>query len=107
VPKEQKNNAKVRITDQFHGKLGMVYELNCDGIMLSLSMVGDERQAKWVAEATAKVLPTPAIATGLGRSRGQAFSVLREAWCSQREGAPFPRLDWEAIQLALTCVRAI
>jgi hypothetical protein len=106
VPKEQKN-ARVRITDQFHGKQGMVYELSCDGVMLSLSMVGDEQRAEWAAEATAKVLPAPVIATGVGRSRGEAFSVLREVWCSQREGVPFPRFDWEAIQLALKTVRAI
>jgi hypothetical protein len=106
VTKDQKN-AKVRITDQFYGKQGMVYELTCDGVKLSLSMVGDEQGREWAAEATAKVLPAPVVATGVGRSRGEAFSVLREIWCSQREGVPFPRFDWEAIQVALTSVRAI
>jgi hypothetical protein len=104
VPKE---TPKVRITDQFHGRQGMVYELNCDGVKLSLSMVGDKQQAECAAEATAKVLPAPVVATGVGRSRGEAFSVLRERWCSQLEGARFPQLDWEAIQLALSSVRAI
>src|SRR5437899_1032457 len=104
--KDQKNQ-KVRITDQFHGKEGMVYELSCDGVALSLSMIGDKGGLEWAAEATAKVLPAPIVATGVGRSRVEAFSVLRGVWCSQREGMPFPRLDWEAIQQALASVRAI
>jgi hypothetical protein len=106
MPKSQKN-ARVRITDQFHSKQGMVYELKCDGVVVIVSMVGVKQETEWEAEATAKVLPNPLVATGVGRSRGEAFSVLREAWCSQREGAPFPRLDWEAISQALASVQAI
>jgi hypothetical protein len=100
-------NPRVRITDQFHDKQGMVYELRCDGIVVSISMVGDEGKTKWEAEATAKVLPDASVASGAGRSRGEAFSALREACCSPRPGVPFPRLDWEGIQEALTSVRAI
>jgi hypothetical protein len=106
MPKEQKN-ARVRITDQFHNKEGMVYEFRCDGLVLSISMVGAKQEKEWEAEATAKVLPDPLIAKGVGRSREEAFSVLREACCSPRDGVSFPRLDWEAIQQALASVRAI
>ena len=104
--KDQKKPA-VRITCQFHGKQGMVYELKCDGVVLSISMIGSKQETEWEAEATAKVLPDPLVAKGVGRSRAEAFSVLREAWCSQREGVPFPRFEWEAIQHALASVRAI
>jgi len=102
-----KKDPKARITDQFHDKRGMVYELKCDGVIVSISMVGVNEETEWQAEATAKVLPSPMVATGVGRSRAEAFSVLREAWCAQREGMPFPRFDWEAIQQALASVRAI
>ena len=74
-----------------------MYELKCDEMVLVVSMIGAKQETEWAAEATAKVLPDPVVATGVGRSRGEAFAVLREAWCSQRQGVPFPRLDWEAI----------
>ena len=106
MPNDQKNQ-KTRITDQFHNKRGMVYELKCDGVVVSISMTGIKEETEWEAEATAKVLPGPMVATGVGRSRAEAFSVLREAWCSPREGMPFPRFDWEAIRQALASVRAI
>ena len=106
MAKEQKN-PRVRITDQFHDKQGMVYELRCDGIVVSLSMIGDETNTKWEAEATAKVPPDSSVASGVGKSRKEAFSALREAWSSPRPGLPFPQLDWEGIQEALTTVRAI
>ena len=99
--------AAARITNQFYGKLGMVYELNCDGVALSISMIATKQETEWEAEATAKVLPDPVVAKGVGRSRAEAFSVLRDAWCSQPTGVPFPRLEWEAIRTALASVRAI
>jgi hypothetical protein len=106
MPKDQRNPA-VRITNQFHHNDKMVYELKCDGVTVSISMSGARKATEWEAEATAKVLPDPVVAKGVGPSRGEALSGLREAWCSQREGAPFPRLDWEAIREALATVRAI
>jgi hypothetical protein len=105
MPKEEKN--PVRITNQFHHNGKMVYEFNCDGVRVSISLSGTKGQIEWHAEATAKVLPDAAVAEGVGPSRGEALSGLREAWCCQREGRPFPRLDWEAIRQALATVRAI
>jgi hypothetical protein len=110
MPKEK--NPSVRITDQFHGKKGMVYELRCEGTMLSISMIGAKPEGakvetEWEAEATVKGPTIPLVATGIGPSKGEAFSVLREVWCSQREGMAFPRLDWEAIRQALATVRAL
>jgi hypothetical protein len=106
MPKEQKSQS-VRITDQFHNRVGMVYELRCEGVVVSISMVGTKEQTEWEAEATAKVQPDPLVATGVGRSKSEAFAVLREAWCSPREGGSFPRLDWDGIRQALAAVRAI
>jgi hypothetical protein len=105
-PKEEKNTA-ARITNQFHLGDKMVYEFRCDGVSVSISMMGGKDRSEWHAEATAKVFPDAAVAQGVGASRGDALSGLREAWCCQREGRPFPRLDWEAIRLALATVRAI
>ena len=103
--RKDQQNPKTRITNQFHNTEGMVYELRCDGIAVVISMV--DLETEWKATAIAKVPPDRVAATGAGRNGAQAFSALREAWCAQREGAPFPRLDWEAIQQALSTVRAI
>ena len=104
--KEEKSQS-ARITNQFHYRDRMVYEFRCDGVNVSISMMGAKDRTEWHAEATAKVLPDTVVAEGVGASRGEALSGLREAWCCQREGHPFPRLDWEAIRLALAAVRAI
>jgi hypothetical protein len=110
MPKEDKAT-KVRITDQFRDKTGMVYELNCQGVKMSISMMSSnrdaERDAEWQAEATAKVLPAPIVARGSGPSRDEAFRVLRDAWGAHRDANTCPMLDWEGIREALTAVRAL
>lgn len=98
---------KVRITDQFHDKRAMVYDLKCDAIRISISIAGSD-EAEWQAEGIAKLgVPSPPVARGVGPSRGEALRVLTESWCSQGEAAGFPPLDWEAIRQALATVRAI
>jgi hypothetical protein len=98
---------RVRITDQFRDKQGMVYELNCQGVKMSISMINSNQDAAWEAEATAKVLPAPIVARGIGPSRDEAFRVLRDAWGAHRDASTCPMLDWEAIREALTAVRAL
>jgi hypothetical protein len=105
--RKDQGNPDVRITNQFHDKQGMVYDLRCGGVMVVVTMVDVDRQTEWRATATARILPDPPVATAVGPNRAEAFSNLREAWCAQREGVPFPRLDWEAIRQALATVRAI
>ena len=106
MAKDEKST-RVRITDQFRDKQGMVYELNCQGVKMSISMVSSNREAEWHAEATAKVLPAPVVARGIGPSRNEAFQVLRDAWGTHRDANTCPMLDWEGIREALTAVRAL
>ena len=107
MKRKEEINQAARITNQFHYRDKMVYEFSCDSVNVSISMMGGKDLTEWHAEATAKVLPDAAVAEGVGASRGEALSGLREAWCCQREGRPFPPLDWEAIRVALVTVRAI
>src|SRR3954471_11807617 len=97
---------RVFITDQFHDKEAMVYDLKCDTIRISISIAGSD-EAAWQAEAMAKLVPSPPVARGVGPSRGEALRLLTESWSSQGEAAGFPPLDWEAIRQALATVRAI
>ena len=101
-----RKGSTTRITDQFHGKQGMVYSLRCEGLVVNISIAHCEQETEWEARATVKMSSDPLVATGVGRSRIEAFRGLHEAWRSQRE-KELPRLDWEAIQEALVSVRAI
>jgi len=104
--RKEDKGPKVRITDQFHDKKAMVYDLKCDAIRISISIAGSDEVA-WEAEGVAKLVPSPPVARGVGASRGEALRLLTEAWSSKGEAAGFPALDWEAIRQALATVRAI
>jgi len=103
--KEDKSPA-VRITNQFHDRLATIYELKCDSVRLSIAITGKSCDPECRAQATAKALPEPLVATGVGPTRGDAFLALREAWSTQPDNS-FPWVDWEAIRVALAAVRAI
>jgi hypothetical protein len=103
-----KQPESVRITDQFRDRRGMVYDLKCSEIRISISIsASSEDQTDWRAEATAKLLPAPPIVCGTGSSREAAVRVLADDWTKRHASEGLPYLDWEAIRGALTTVRAI
>jgi hypothetical protein len=102
-----KNEAKVRITDQFRSGGGMVYDLKCDGIRITISMCSSEEIAGWKLEMLAKQSPNPPTVLATGPSRGEALGVLADAWQSRGGGMAYPVLDWRAIREALAAVKAI
>jgi hypothetical protein len=103
--RDEKSHA--RMIDRSENDQGIVYQLDCDGIEVALSFASSDEQRQWQAEGIAKVIASPLVARGVGPSRSQAFRVLRDAWCSQRESCAFPRLDWEAIREVLQSAGAI
>jgi hypothetical protein len=100
--------AAARITDQFHDKRGMVYDLKCNDLRITISIapspVGD---GTWSTEAIAKRSPNPPLAKGVGASRGQALRAVEDDWRSKGEAKGFPLIDWDAVREALATVRAI
>jgi hypothetical protein len=99
---------RVRITNQFRDRRGMVYELSCDGVGVAISIWPsiDEKTA-WSAEMTAKRLPRPPAVCVTGASREAAVRALGDAWAEADPAGEPPLLDWEAIRAALALVRAI
>jgi hypothetical protein len=102
-----KQQESVRITDQFRDRRGMVYDLKCAGIGVSISISPSEDQTEWNAEAVVKLLPAPPVVCGTGSSREAALRVVADAWIERGTADGLPYLDWEAIRGALTTVRAI
>jgi hypothetical protein len=99
---------RVRITDQFHHKQSMVYELKCDGLRISISMEqASGGGAEWKADGMAKQVGDSPSVSAVGPSRSDALNVLAEAWTQKGEANGFPRLDWNAVREALLAVRAI
>jgi len=99
---------RVRITNQFRDRRGMVYELKCDGISVTISVWPSvEDETAWSAEVIAKLLPPPPAVCGMGASREAAVRALGDAWAGSRPAGGLPHLDWEAIRAALSIVRAI
>jgi hypothetical protein len=104
---KNETSPKVRITDQFRSGESMVYDLKCDNIRITISMSSSRQDDQWSAEALAKQAPDPPKIRGNGSSRGEALTVLAEAWRSRGGSEGFPWLDWAAIRDALVAVRAI
>jgi hypothetical protein len=99
--------ARVRITDQFHDKKGMVYELKCDGMRITITIAAAAEEGEWQAEGAATRDRDPPIVTAVGPSKSEALNVMAEAWSQKGEANGFPRLDWSAVREALLAVRAI
>jgi hypothetical protein len=103
-----KQQASVRITDQYRDRRGMVYDFKCAGVGVSISIsASSEDQTDWRAEVTTKLDPPPPVVCGTGPSREAALRVAADAWTEKGETDGLPPLDWEAIRGALVTVRAI
>src|SRR5260221_14396875 len=107
MPKVEKN-VGVRITCQSRDKQGMVYDLKCDAIKITISLAASsELQTEWNIEATPQHLPNPPVARAVGPSRGAALSALAEVWGAKGEAGGFPPLDWNTIRDVLATLRAL
>lgn len=97
---------KVRITHQFRSAGGMVYDLKCEEIRVTISMQSTS-EIEWNVEAMAKQTPDPPKVRATGPSRGEALGVLADAWRARNGAFGYPPLDWAAIREALATVQAI
>jgi RNA recognition motif-containing protein len=104
---KREEDTGVRITTQFRESENMTYELDCAGVVLVLRVffptaTGEQRI---LAQAgSARDAPSTA---GTASSRLEA---LRNIARDSREGgaaAPLGRIDWAAVEQAMTTVRAV
>ena len=99
-----------RITCQFRDKRRMVYELDCGGSKLSLSMLGEvapDEAEEWKVDAGFQAAGGPVRLEASGSTRGEALTAVAEAWAKLGEQAGYPVVDWAAIRVALAAVRAV
>lgn len=86
----------------------MVYELDCRGRQLSLTMSDAPAESGlWQAGASVRQAEATAALNGSGSSRGDALTAVADEWNRLGEHAGYPVLDWIAIRAALVAVRAV
>ncbi len=97
----------VKITNQFRSRTGFVYDLKCDGARLVLrigaSLVADDGLHVHAASATAD--ETPSV-EAYAPTRADALREVGKRW-TDSGGPNFPPFDWEAVEKALSAVRAL
>lgn len=108
--KGSKAAERARITSQFRERSNMTYELDCEGVALTLKMFPEDAQEQsWRIEASTKGEGGAgnAVIAASGRTRAIALEAL--AHSAQASGASTGGLplDWAAITEALASVRAI
>lgn len=103
--KNEDDDGKMRITDQFRHAGGMIYDLKGGGQRISLRMTERSRSPfGWELAGAMKPASDLPTLTVVAATRREALSALERAW----QCAPgFPTLDWPSVQDALTAVRAI
>jgi len=107
---KETSRAGVRITNQFRKREAMVYDLSCEGIRLTIEVAqrrNDDGLGEWIVEAHARqAVDTPTIHEP-GMTRDDGLRAVACSWTA-KQGAPgFPKLDWEAVSVAMHGVRAI
>jgi RNA recognition motif-containing protein len=103
---DPKDEAPVRITTQFREPANMTYELDCAGVALVLRIFFPTTEGQWrIAARTGNGADAPnSDATAPTR-----VEALREIARAGREGAvgALEYVDWDAVEQALTKVRAL
>ena len=107
---EEKTGA-LRITNQFHSKGGMTYDLKCDGVRLTLLISAKTRTedpGEWRVEARgARTSEHVAVVVEWGATRQDALGAGARAWGEAVETDGIRVFDWKAIASILTSVRAV
>ncbi len=97
--------ATVRILQQFREKSNMSYELDCQGLTLTLRMFPTpEDHWRFEARATDAV---DVVVTGAGATRREALDELVRLWNESAAAAATKPVDGEGLVKAMTEVRAI
>lgn len=108
--KKEENKHAVRITNQFRTHEGMVYELSCDDVRLTLQMSARKASRDlegWYVQAFARQAPERPTVCKPARTRRAALRAVARTWVAKRGVYGFPTLDWDAVAEALLAVRAI
>jgi hypothetical protein len=109
----ENKEALLRITNQFHSKGGMAYDLKCRGARLSLHITQRTRAddaGEWHIEARgpAEQGGSAVVVGEWGATRRTALGAVARAWREAAVAQQRPDVfDWDAIAAALDTVRAL
>lgn len=82
----------------------MVYELDCQGTPLAVTVLPtDSKTEPWRVGASLREVGAPPALAAQAQNRSDALHEVVQAWGR----AGYAPMDWEAIRLALTQVRAV
>jgi hypothetical protein len=108
---KEKEKPGVRITNQFRRRQGMVYDLSCDDVRLTLEIstrsTSESSEEEWHVEAFAREAPGRPTLDEPGGTKIDALRAVARAWAAKRGAYGFPMLNWDGVTEALIAVRAI
>jgi len=97
----------VSISQQYRDRHGMVYELDCAGVPLTLRFFFQEDGTDARRVEAASKQGRELVAEGTGPTRELALRAVAETWSHLPVDPPAPELDWTEIAAALRLVRAV
>jgi hypothetical protein len=108
---DEREEASIRITQQFRSRDAMVYDLRGGAGRLTLRVTGrggeDGSPTEWRIEASTGSSVEPAVVAEQGATRAEALQALGRAWNEKRVTSNLPAFDWESVARAMAAVRAI
>lgn len=100
----------LKITNQFRGQTGFVYELSHEGSRLSIRIAprqNEDDPDAWSIEASTKSAPDLAPFKAWGKTRVDALRAVAVAWEAAGREATVATFNWDDVQKALANVRAV
>jgi len=101
---------RARITQQFRGLSNMTYELDCSGTPLVLRIFFPkalDATGEWRIEARTSHAADAMTADGKGASKLGALRAVAQSSQSDAAGGRLSSIDWDAVEQAMTSVRAL
>ncbi len=107
---KEKDKDKLKITNQFRDKRGMVYDLKCEGDRLTVYVSPRENPqdaGEWRVEVRTSHSPEAIVIAEWGPTRADALREVGRAWTSNATTQGLPTFDWDEVATALSAVRAL
>lgn len=97
---------KVKVVQQFRERINTTYELDCDGVPLTVRVFPIERD-RWRVEARSSEAGDAVVISGLGATRLEALGEVVRAWNESAATSRAVALDGAGLSTALRDVKAV
>jgi hypothetical protein len=98
--------AKVKILLQFREHGHMTYDLDCEGLPLTVRVFPTD-DGGWRIEARSTEAADAVVIHGAGESRGDALTAVLLAWNAAAITSGVGRVDGDGLATAMRAVRAV